>query len=775
MVLPNGFGFVAGNVISSASKGRGKAEFQMSQLPNSGRVYQRLSKTPGLGSGQIPVTINATVAGRIYARCRAVSDGTTILQAKWAAASVAVGTSVVQITGVGARTEQFYLDLSADGLTWQNGTVGVFMGRLIGVSGQSQAVRQIAKVPAYVGTMSSLGVAINNSGRVYAAVDDTSITIASASWALPADAGPYTSTFTSEFLRRQIAQYGVACALIGYAKGDTAIADWTSGSAQRTKLLGILDAVGGFEAFYWHQGGNDAGAGTTKATYKAALDNLFADITAHNAALGSNYTRVLTAMATRLAAGAGTAATVTAIRQAAKEWAAANSGIYLEPHDLNLEDSVHQGQPGNIVLAQHLHRALATSDAGPTLGTPTRVSGSANLNIPVTLPTGATALVLSGTPASRFTVYPAGTMANAISVSSVAYSAGVLTLTLASVPDDTVALDVYAFLHPDPSGTTANANMIRDDNVADGISVGRSLEPTTSGPVTCAALAAATVPGMMSVPTLAAGDKSIGVTRASDPSTGGSAITSYDLRYSTDQTNWTVVSMNSNPQTISGLTNGTPEYVQTRANNAIGNGLWSASASATPAAAVSVPFSDTFTAADGTNLSAHAADTGQSWTAVVGTMLIAANEVYASASPATYRSSYTAASADAYVQATFKFLSTLASSANWLLCRSTATNTWYQGGYQQNGASGEGWYIGKTVAGTFSVIGFLAASPTGSKVLRLETQGTTIRLLVDGVQVISVTDSSITAAGNVGIRQGGSTVATATTGVHIDTMTAGVL
>jgi hypothetical protein len=40
--------------------------------------------------------------------------------------------------------------------------------------------------------------------------------------------------------------------------------------------------------------------------------------------------------------------------------------------------------------------------------------------------------------------------------------------------------------------------------------------------------------------------------------------------------------MTTNPQVVSGLTNGTLYQVQTRANNSAGNGAWSPSASATP-------------------------------------------------------------------------------------------------------------------------------------------------------------------------------------------------
>jgi hypothetical protein len=244
--------------------------------------------------------------------------------------------------------------------------------------------------------------------------------------------------------------------------------------------------VVGFEAFYWHQGGDDAGAGTSKATYKTALDAMFADIAQHNAIWGTNFTKLLTAMATRTSSGAGTTATVQAIRQAQKEWAATNSGIYLEPHDVTLEDgAVHQNQAGNVTLAQHAHRALATNDVGPTFGTPTLSTDNASLYIPINLPTGATALALTGNAKSRLSMFPTGTQANALTISTLTYDGTNKRLVAALSAAATTSVDVYAFLHPDPSGTTAYADMIRDDRTdSDGITVGRSLEPTTAGPLT---------------------------------------------------------------------------------------------------------------------------------------------------------------------------------------------------------------------------------------------------------------------------------------------------
>lgn len=753
------------------------SEFLMTQLPTP-RPYSRVTKTgggQGVGQGAVSVTLNVTKAGAVYARCRSVSDGTTVLQNSWVAANVTEGVGPVVIANIDARKEYFYLDLSPDGVAWQNGETAIQIGRGVGAAGQSQPVRMFAKVPAYPGTMASLGVDISPYGMVYAAVDDTSITIPTATWALPSDAGPYTSTFGAEFLRRQIDYHGVACFFVGYAKGDTTIADWGTGTAPRNRLLGILDDVGGFEAFIWWLGGSDAGAGTSAAAFKAGLTSIFNDITAHNPIWGNNYEKIVTVSATRLAAAPGTTAAVQTLRLAGDEWCTENNAMYSEAHDINLVDSVHQGQPGNIVVGYHYHRNLSSNDNGPILGAPTRASGSAVISIPVTQQPGATSIVVTGTPGNRFTVYPSGQTTGALTVSSVAWDAPTqsINLTLSAAPLDAQALDVYLFRHPDPSGTTAFANMLRDDRVADGVPVGRSVTPTTRGPVICPAPSVIpTVPGQMAAPTLSAGNQSIIVTRAADPSTGGSPITGYDLRDSQDGTSWTEASMTTQPQTIAGLTNGTSYQVQTRANNAIGNGPWGPSASATPQAASE--FLATWAGTPGTNVTAYTANTGQSFVADQGTTLLGNNEVYASASPSTVRANYTP-TANCYVKAPFRFVTKIAATANWLIGRATSTVR-YQGGYQQAGTNGEGWYIGIT-SGSFTVLGFAAAVPAVGSThdVRMEMVGSTIRLIVDGVEVISVTNAVISAAGNIGMRKSGSGNETLTTGIHIGTLEAGPL
>ena len=470
------------------------AGLAMSQL-TAMRVYQRTSKSGGgAGKGEGPIPLSITLqssASSIECRVRdALASGNPVVK-NWTTAATSVPSSTTTVTcpAVPADARQYFVDSRANGDDAQVvlGNAPVMMGRIVGFSGQSQMARML--VPGSGETISSLGVAVSPYSAVYGVgLGDGSTNDGAglpAKWAASTDA-TYGSTYHAEFLRRQVGFYGVATAWVGYSQGSTKISRWAPGTADNIALRQVLDMAGGFEDFYWYQGGDDAGAGTAKADYKTSLTGMFADITAHNAAWGGNYRKLLTAMATRLSGGAGTTAQVTAIRQAHKEWAADNGGIYLEPHDVNLVDNVHQGQPGSIILAQHAHRALTTGDKGPTLGTPSRASGSAVISIPVNLPAGATTLVLTGNAYTRLAVYPTGQTTGALTTTALSYdsTAKVLSLTLSAAPADSQALDVYAFGHPDPSGSSAFADMIRDDRVdGDGVTVGRSLEPSTSGPI----------------------------------------------------------------------------------------------------------------------------------------------------------------------------------------------------------------------------------------------------------------------------------------------------
>ncbi|WP_428516250.1 fibronectin type III domain-containing protein [Roseovarius sp.] len=91
-----------------------------------------------------------------------------------------------------------------------------------------------------------------------------------------------------------------------------------------------------------------------------------------------------------------------------------------------------------------------------------------------------------------------------------------------------------------------------------------------------------TAPAQMAAPTVTATSATeISVDLATAPDDGGSEITGYDLRWSTNQADWTTLLDIADPQTIDELTAETEYFVQTRAVNAVGPGPWSASGSDT--------------------------------------------------------------------------------------------------------------------------------------------------------------------------------------------------
>jgi hypothetical protein len=664
----------------------------MAQLADT-RMFQRATTTGSAnskGAGTVTLAITIDQPATIEYRLRdAVANGNPTLQDWTSAGSVAADATAVSCPNVPARLGWYLLDVRANGGAPVLGKARIGMGRVIAMSGQSQAVRQFGKMPSYTGTNASLGVAIEPNSAVYARYSDSSRSVTTPAWAIPADASNYDSTFAAEFLRRQVADRGVNCAMVGHSVGSTAIAAWQPGQQNNTDLRAVLDAVGGFEAFYWHHGGDDAGAGTSAGAYKAGLSAVFGDLNSHNAARGSSIERYVTTMATRTSGGAGNTASVQAIRVAASEWAASNGAVYLEPHDVTLEDAVHQGQPGNITFARHLHRATtAATDNGPAIVSGTRAAAG-----PIVLTTSA-AVALIGTPTDRFAVYPTGTLTTALAIAGLSVSGATITLNLSADPGNAQALDVYWLRHPDPSGTTAAANMIYDTYTSDGLPNGRQLQPTLGGPVVIAA------PG------------------------------------------------------------GTP--------------------TPTPTPTPSV-MKDTFTGADGTNITSRPTDTGQSWSSKSGTWTIAGNRARADGSGVVMLDSVVS-SPNYDVEGDLTFVGGGANDQNAFIIghgSQDGANRFQAGFY---GSLGRIWSIGVVTGNGYSNKTDVPASSVTNDVtyhvkvqFRLDT-GTnrvTTTLIVDGVTIGSYVGDAgtYTAAGYTGFRQSGSSNPTATTGTRWDNFT----
>lgn len=218
--------------------------------------------------------------------------------------------------------------------------------------------------------------------------------------------------------------------------------------------------------------------------------------------------------------------------------------------------------------------------------------------------------------------------------------------------------------------------------------------------------------------------------------------------------------------------------VRVRANFADGSSRWVIAGTAQSVSAGSGPvifLQDSFTDADGTNITAHTGETGATWSAITGyspatPSKIQNNRLWTASNQGGYRASGTPPSPDYYVEVPITFLSTVSADGLGVAGRiSGSANTMYFGRY---GVTAGGWQLFKVVAGTTTQMGSTAtaAAPTGTRTLRLVMNGTAISLRVDGVEVLAVTDSAITAAGFAGFR--GSTTVTATTGQHADSITA---
>lgn len=186
----------------------------------------------------------------------------------------------------------------------------------------------------------------------------------------------------------------------------------------------------------------------------------------------------------------------------------------------------------------------------------------------------------------------------------------------------------------------------------------------------------------------------------------------------------------------------------------------------------SVFATDTMTGTDATLLTAHTADTGGAWTK--HTLYSVAGELqtnryrcttggtaccYIAATPAT--ANYDAA-------ATLVLATDNDSSATGVAGRiDTAANTMYFARYNTLGNVYE---VGKLITGSLTLLGTVAGTLT-SNVVTLRMRGIYISMLIDGVLASGPwADASITTAGQVGVRSGGT--AGAGVGVHLDNFSA---
>ena len=197
---------------------------------------------------------------------------------------------------------------------------------------------------------------------------------------------------------------------------------------------------------------------------------------------------------------------------------------------------------------------------------------------------------------------------------------------------------------------------------------------------------------------------------------------------------------------------------------------------ASVAAPMGIFLSETFSGTAGTALLINKPTIGGDWQLVTGystsgsARISTANRLYGGVG-SIMQNLAVPGSADYYVEADVVRLTAVG--VPGLLARCSRTAWTYIRAFWVDSVSS--WRVSAVVNGVDIPLGTDAADTftSGTKRMRLECQGSAIRLLVDGVLKISVTDTTITEAGTAGILLTSNT--TSTTGFHLDNVQAGTL
>jgi hypothetical protein len=167
--------------------------------------------------------------------------------------------------------------------------------------------------------------------------------------------------------------------------------------------------------------------------------------------------------------------------------------------------------------------------------------------------------------------------------------------------------------------------------------------------------------------------------------------------------------------------------------------------------------SDTFTGTNGTALSSHTADTGGSWNQRTGSFEIQSNKITCAGAALATLDAITPGTPDYDVSADLVITD---DSAAGVTGRHHATdNQFYYFRYLTDGMSGSNgtWQLYLFDGGATLLNDFAETQTRGTtRRITLRLRGTAISGLVDGVEKVSATNSTITADGVAGMRNGGS-------------------
>lgn len=294
------------------------------------------------------------------------------------------------------------------------------------------------------------------------------------------------------FANQLTAGAGLLVGVLPFAVGGTTVADWNGDAGGiYSAFTTAVTAVGGdFEFVLWHQGESDAIAGTAKATYKAALDTFYATL---RTLTGRNTSQLKfgCALLGTISDGTATDATTDAVRQAQLEWVAATTGAFHAGSSVDMvrTDAYHWTAPYYERMARRYAQAVlhqlglvAFGAGGPAVASALRYAGSPDVYLTVTHDGGAALEELDGsTDGGSLSGFQASDddFATTLTVSSTAFSAGEVRLTLSAVPAGGATVKVRYQYGETPSIT----NPVYDDTSPQSDTVGLPLRPT-AGSVT---------------------------------------------------------------------------------------------------------------------------------------------------------------------------------------------------------------------------------------------------------------------------------------------------
>ncbi|HEV2271309.1 MAG TPA: sialate O-acetylesterase, partial [Steroidobacteraceae bacterium] len=372
------------------------------------------------------------------------------------------------------------------------------IGEVIALAGQSLAEKAISSTALGDYTsLRALGLSVGTAGAAFVAYasntgvyppipDGPDVNFPPERWMIPGDSTIVNSSFAVELMLRLRSRLKVPIGLVGYAVGGTGISTWLPGSKHFRKLAEVISRAGGsFGTLLWIQGHYESKNGNTPQQYMKQLETLFS--TYQRAFTGPNGGRFNRIVITIPAIGTydGSPAAINMVRHTAKAYVRnTRDTLYVDGLDATLmPDMLHPSQAGNVVLADHVYRAVAYSlgllpygDEGPHIAFARYVTGTQVIRLRVRQINGARGLIAKGQLESQFLVYTSGSqlrlplMPGGVTI----VSPQEIDLHLESVPAEGGRLTVWYRESPDSPKTVSSG--IYDTRVdSDGLTRGRQL------------------------------------------------------------------------------------------------------------------------------------------------------------------------------------------------------------------------------------------------------------------------------------------------------------